>query len=87
MGGGVQRRTGCKSYIGRAPPILKPCRGPVSSSPEVVFLSHSIFGSSNRASAQRTRQAHALFRERASATADVRRGRRAAGIRRHTGRW
>ena len=35
--------------------------------PKVAFLSHSIFGSSNRPSAQRMRQAHALFRERAPA--------------------
>ena len=33
--------------------------------PKVAFLSHSIFGSSSRASAQRMRAAHALFRERA----------------------
>jgi malate dehydrogenase (oxaloacetate-decarboxylating)(NADP+) len=32
--------------------------------PKVAFLSHSIFGSSQRASAVRMRQAHALFRER-----------------------
>ena len=35
--------------------------------PKVAFLSHSIFGSSSRASAQRMRAAHALFRERAPA--------------------
>ncbi len=35
--------------------------------PKVAFLSHSIFGSSTRPSAQRMRQAHALFRERAPA--------------------
>ncbi len=35
--------------------------------PKVAFLSHSIFGSSSRPSAQRMRQAHALFRERAPA--------------------
>ena len=35
--------------------------------PKVAFLSHSNFGSSQRASAQRMRQAHALFRERADA--------------------
>ena len=35
--------------------------------PKVAFLSHSIFGSSQRASAQRMRRAHALFRERAPA--------------------
>ncbi len=35
--------------------------------PKVAFLSHSIFGSSNRPSAQRMRRAHALFRERAPA--------------------
>jgi len=35
--------------------------------PKVAFVSHSIFGSSQRASAQRMRQAHALFRERAPA--------------------
>ncbi|MGZ5158551.1 MAG: phosphate acyltransferase, partial [Caldimonas sp.] len=33
--------------------------------PKVAFLSHSIFGSSSRASARRMRAAHALFRERA----------------------
>jgi malate dehydrogenase (oxaloacetate-decarboxylating)(NADP+) len=33
--------------------------------PKVAFLSHSIFGSSSRPSAQRMRTAHALFRERA----------------------
>jgi malate dehydrogenase (oxaloacetate-decarboxylating)(NADP+) len=33
--------------------------------PKVAFLSHSNFGSSSRASAQRMRTAHALFRERA----------------------
>jgi len=33
--------------------------------PKVAFLSHSIFGSSARASAKRMRAAHALFRERA----------------------
>jgi malate dehydrogenase (oxaloacetate-decarboxylating)(NADP+) len=33
--------------------------------PKVAFLSHSVFGSSARASAQRMRAAHALFRERA----------------------
>ena len=33
--------------------------------PKVAFLSHSIFGSSPRASAERMRAAHALFRERA----------------------
>ncbi len=33
--------------------------------PKVAFLSHSNFGSSSRASAQRMRIAHALFRERA----------------------
>ncbi len=33
--------------------------------PKVAFLSHSIFGSSSRASAQRMREAQALFRERA----------------------
>jgi len=33
--------------------------------PKVAFLSHSNFGSSSRASAQRMRVAHALFRERA----------------------
>jgi malate dehydrogenase (oxaloacetate-decarboxylating)(NADP+) len=33
--------------------------------PKVAFLSHSNFGSSSRASAQRMREAHALFRERA----------------------
>ncbi len=35
--------------------------------PKVAFLSHSIFGSSSRASAQRMRAANALFRERAPA--------------------
>ena len=35
--------------------------------PKVAFLSHSIFGSSNRPSAQRMRAAAALFRERAPA--------------------
>ncbi len=35
--------------------------------PKVAFLSHSIFGSSTRASARRMRTAHALFRERAGA--------------------
>ncbi len=35
--------------------------------PKVAFLSHSIFGSSSRASAKRMRAAHALFRERAPA--------------------
>jgi malate dehydrogenase (oxaloacetate-decarboxylating)(NADP+) len=35
--------------------------------PKVAFLSHSIFGSSQRASARRMRHAHALFRERAPA--------------------
>jgi malate dehydrogenase (oxaloacetate-decarboxylating)(NADP+) len=38
--------------------------------PKVAFLSHSIFGSSNRPSAQRMRQAHALFRERAPANVE-----------------
>jgi malate dehydrogenase (oxaloacetate-decarboxylating)(NADP+) len=33
--------------------------------PKVAFLSHSIFGSSARASAHRMREAHALFRRRA----------------------
>jgi malate dehydrogenase (oxaloacetate-decarboxylating)(NADP+) len=33
--------------------------------PKVAFLSHSIFGSSSRPSAQRMRDAHALFRQRA----------------------
>ena len=33
--------------------------------PKVAFLSHSIFGSSARASAKRMRAAHAIFRERA----------------------
>jgi malate dehydrogenase (oxaloacetate-decarboxylating)(NADP+) len=33
--------------------------------PKVAFLSHSIFGSSARASARRMRAAHAIFRERA----------------------
>jgi malate dehydrogenase (oxaloacetate-decarboxylating)(NADP+) len=33
--------------------------------PKVAFLSHSIYGSSNRESARRMRAAHALFRERA----------------------
>jgi malate dehydrogenase (oxaloacetate-decarboxylating)(NADP+) len=33
--------------------------------PKVAFLSHSIYGSSQRASAQRMRAAHAYFRERA----------------------
>ena len=35
--------------------------------PKVAFLSHSNFGSSSRASAQRMRTAHLLFRERAPA--------------------
>ena len=35
--------------------------------PKVAFLSHSIFGSSQRESAKRMRRAHALFRERAPA--------------------
>jgi malate dehydrogenase (oxaloacetate-decarboxylating)(NADP+) len=35
--------------------------------PKLAFLSHSVFGSSARASALRMRQAHALFRERAPA--------------------
>ncbi len=35
--------------------------------PKVAFVSHSMFGSSNRASAQRMRQAHLLFKERAPA--------------------
>ena len=35
--------------------------------PKVAFLSHSVFGSSSRASARRMRAAHALFRERAPA--------------------
>ncbi len=35
--------------------------------PKVAFLSHSIFGSSERESARRMRVAHALFRERAPA--------------------
>jgi malate dehydrogenase (oxaloacetate-decarboxylating)(NADP+) len=34
--------------------------------PKVAFLSHSIFGSSQRASARRMRQAHQLFRARAA---------------------
>jgi malate dehydrogenase (oxaloacetate-decarboxylating)(NADP+) len=33
--------------------------------PKLAFLSHSIFGSSSRPSAERMRKAHALFRERA----------------------
>ena len=35
--------------------------------PKVAFLSHSMFGSSSRASARRMRQAQALFKERAPA--------------------
>ena len=35
--------------------------------PKVAFLSHSMFGSSTRASARRMREAHLLFRERAPA--------------------
>jgi malate dehydrogenase (oxaloacetate-decarboxylating)(NADP+) len=35
--------------------------------PKVAFVSHSMFGSSTRASARRMREAHLLFRERAPA--------------------
>ncbi|MFO1271784.1 MAG: NADP-dependent malic enzyme [Rubrivivax sp.] len=35
--------------------------------PKVAFVSHSMFGSSSRASARRMREAHLLFRERAPA--------------------
>ena len=35
--------------------------------PKVAFVSHSIFGSSSRASAKRMRAAHVLFKERAPA--------------------